>query len=484
LSANDKLEKYCAELSNLYDIRSLLQWDSSVMMPVKGSSYRANQMAFISAQIYQCLNNPYLLELIDRAKEEDLNPWQQANIHNIHRKYLHNKALDHNLVEESTKLYLTCEMNWREAVTQNNFKLFANSFKDVVKISQEISQRKSQLLELSPYDSLLDMYDFGRRSKEIDIIFKDLENFLPSFLQRVAKKQDTIESINLHCPIAKQKELAGICIEALGFSLENGRLDTSAHPFSISISPQDIRITTRYDENNFISSIAAVLHETGHALYEQNLPLEFSSQMVGKNCGMTIHESQSLFIERHIGVTKEFFIWLSKYMDNNVNPEQLYKIATKIGHSPIRVETDEVSYPLHIILRYKLEKLLLSGDLAVDDLPDIWNEESVRLLNYLPKNYREGCLQDIHWAWGAFGYFPTYTLGAIFASQLAACLSKEIHIHSLIEKGNFIPITSWLKEKIHRFGSKYNANELIINSTSSHLNVDIFKKYLNDKYLV
>lgn len=484
MSANDKLEKYCAELSNLYDIRSLLQWDNSVTMPVKGASYRANQMAFISAQIYQRLHNPYLLELIERAKEEDLNPWQQANIHNIYRKYLHNKALDHNLVEESTKLYLICEMNWREAVKQNNFKLFANSFKDVVKISQEISQRKSQLLELSPYDSLLDMYDSGRRSQEIDIIFKDLENFLPNFLQEIAKKQDAIESINLQYPITKQKELADICMKALGFSLENGRLDTSAHPFSISISPQDIRITTRYDENNFISSIAAVLHETGHALYEQNLPLEFSSQMVGKNCGMTIHESQSLFIERHIGVTKEFFIWLSKYMDNNANPEQLYKIATKIGHSPIRVDTDEASYPLHIILRYKLEKILLSGDLAVDDLPDAWNEESVRLLNYLPKNYREGCLQDIHWAWGAFGYFPTYTLGAIFASQLAACLSKEIDINSLIEEGNFIPITSWLKEKIHRFGSKYNANELIINSTSSHLNVDIFKEYLKDKYLV
>jgi len=204
---------------------------------------------------------------------------------------------------------------------------------------------------------------------------------------------------------------------------------------------------------------------------------------------MTIHESQSLFIERHIGITKEFFSWLEPELVKNfgmhsiTNPENLYNLSTKIGTSLIRVDADEVTYPAHIIMRYKLEKALLSGDLPIEDLPMAWNEASIRLFGVKPKDFSEGCLQDIHWAWGAFGYFPTYTLGAMFAAQIDNHLRKSMDVSAFIKKGDFKPIIAWLDDNIHSFGSRYTADELIIKSTGSSLDANIFKQYLSNKYL-
>ena len=231
------------------------------------------------------------------------------------------------------------------------------------------------------------------------------------------------------------------------------------------------------------------MHETGHGIYEQNLPDKLVYQPVSSACGMTIHESQSLFVERHIGITKEFFEWLMPYLTNQFgnnsafDANNLYNMSTKIGMSLIRVDADEVTYPAHIIMRYKLEKAMLSGDLAIDDLPLAWEDESFRLFGVVPKNLAEGCLQDIHWAWGALGYFPTYTLGAMFAAQINDHLNKIMNVGDFIKDGNFKPIVKWLNDNIHSYGSVYNSDELIVNSTGRKLDPQIFKQYLTDKYL-
>ena len=489
--AYQNLAKYFKEITILNSISALASWDNSVMMPKGGASLRQEQMVYLSNQAYQLMNNPLIEELIGKAEEEILSAWQKANITKIKRDFLHNKAIDQQLVEASTKAALACEMNWRDARANNDFKLFAQYFAQVLKLTQEISLRKAELLNLSPYDALLDSYDSGQKSANIDLIFADLESFLPSFIKEVQERQKSYQTLDFNQSFSseKQKELGIFCMKALGFNFNNGRLDTSAHPFSSGFSPSDVRITTRYNEQDFLTGIAGILHETGHALYEQNLPQgDFSFQPVASACGMTIHESQSLFVERHIGITKEFFTWLQPHIakefgaGKELDPESLYKLSTKVGSSLIRVEADEVTYPAHIIMRYKLEKAMLAGDLQIADLPGAWDDEIYKLLHIRPNNYSDGCLQDIHWSWGAFGYFPTYTLGAMFAAQIDHKINQSINTKTLIKSGNFLPIIDWLKNNIHMHGSKYSSDELIFEATGSKLDPNIFKNYLKSKF--
>ncbi len=488
-NAYNSLTSIFKEIGILQSISSLAQWDNDVIMPKGGASLRSDQMIFLSGQIYQRLNNSNIANLIEDSV--DLTDWQQANLVKIKRLYLRNQAVDQKLVEATTKTALECELNWRDARKNNDFKLFAKYFSPLLKLVQETSLREAEMLNLSQYNALLDTYDLGRKAEEIDLIFTDLEKFLPDFIDQVKIKQNTqiTTPLNSNFPTLKQKNLGLLCMKALGFNLDKGRLDISTHPFSCGFSPDDVRITTRYEENNFLSGMAGILHETGHGIYEQNLPKQYMFQPVAQACGMTIHESQSLFVERHIGITKEFFHWLKPLVikefgyNPTLTPDNLYNLSTQVGHSLIRVDADEVTYPAHIIMRYKLERALLSGDLPIEDLPMAWDEMSLKLFGKKPKNLHDGCLQDIHWAWGAFGYFPTYTLGAMFAAQIDNHLRKSIDVSGLIKIGDFKPIITWLNDHIHSYGSKYNSDELIIKATGSSLDVNIFKQYLSNKYL-
>lgn len=491
MTAYKKLEEHFKKIGTLNSIQALISWDNNVMLPKGGASGCAMQMTYLSSETYKLLNDSSLKILVEDASAENLNDLQKSNLEHIKYQYLCNKAVDEKFVKEKTNATLACELNWREARANNDFKSFSQHFKPLLELVQEEASRKGELLGLGSYDALLDGYDKGRRSSEIDVIFSDLEIFLPDFISQVQEKQKTRKIIPLNGDFSeeKQKELGLLCMEALGFDLNRGRLDVSLHPFSTGISSNDVRITTRYDKKSFISGLYGVLHETGHALYEQNLPKDPIFQPVSNHCGMTIHESQSLFVENHIGNSKEFFSWImSQIIDKfgnhpSLTAENLYNITNKVSPSFIRVDADEVTYPAHVIMRYKLEKALLSGDLPIDELPTAWEEELYRLLKIKPKNFTEGCLQDIHWAWGAIGYFPTYTLGAMFASQLGSTMNKSMNNAELVIKGDLKPIIKWLKEKIHIHGSRYSSNELVINSTGESLNSDIFKQYLQKKYL-
>lgn len=488
-SAYTQLTDIFKEIGLLQSISASVKWDYDVMMPKGSAGLKQEQLSFLSALIYQKLNNPKIAELIDKCTI--LDEWQQANLDLIKKQYIKNTAIDKQLVESLAKASIECEFNWREARKNQDFKLFAKYFKPLLKITQEIAAREADILQLSPYNALLDSYDSGRKSEEIDMIFADLEKFLPELIGKVKEKQNSINITKLskNFSLAKQNDISLICADSLGFNLNKGRLDLSTHPFSTGFSTDDVRITTRYDKNNLLSGLFAVLHETGHGIYEQNLPKEHAFQPVAKACGMTIHESQSLFVERHIGVTKNFFKWIEPVLFKKfgsypeLKADNLYKISTAIDTSLIRVDADEVTYPAHIIIRYNIEKALLSGDLLVEDLPAVWDEQSLRFFGIKPKNIAHGCLQDIHWTFGAIGYFPTYTLGAMFACQINDVISKKIPIATLIEQGNFKPIIEWLINNIHKNASKLDANSLILHSTNQKLNINIFKKYLQDKYL-
>jgi len=491
LLANKKLAEYYKEIGILNSINSVLHWDNNVMMPSGGANLRSTQLTYLSTKLYQLLNNPELEDLISKAENEDSSDIEKANINLIKRQYNDNKSVDEKLLNALTKASLTCELNWREARKENNFKLFSQHFKELLKLTQEKAIRKGELENLSPYDALLDIYDFGRRSSEIDVIFADLESFLPNFISQVQEKQKSQEIIPLigEFSIEKQKHLADICMNSLGFNLNHGRLDVSTHPFSTGFSPEDVRITTRYDEKSFLSGMYGVMHEAGHAIYEQNLPKKHPFQPVSNANGMTIHESQSLFVENQIGNRIEFFEFLDPHIKKlfgshpSLTSNNLYNIASRVKPSLIRVDADEVTYPVHVIMRYNLERSLLSGDLPVDELPAAWDAEIYKYLKIKPKKYSEGCLQDIHWACGSIGYFPTYTLGAMFAAQLNHSISKDMNKEAYIKSGNFIPIINELKNKIHNHGSSLTSNELIMNATGSNLDSSIFKQYLQNKYL-
>lgn len=489
LSANQKLIEYYQKIGILQSVVSLLQWDNSVMMPTGGAALRGEQLTLLSQEIYRLSSSTKLGDLIADAEDEALDAWQLANLNLIKKNYLYNQALDETLVKAFTKASLACELNWREARKANNFKLFAKYFAEVLTLTQEKASRLAESFNLSKYDVLLDLYDPGLKSAEVDIIFADLEKFLPEFIGKAQEKQKSIIPFVDNFAVEKQKELGIICMKALGFDLNKGRLDVSTHPFSTGFSPDDVRITTRYNQADFLSGLNGILHETGHALYEQNLPSKHSFQPVAKDCGMTIHESQSLFVERQIGISKEFFAWLNPHVkaifgnDKSLSPENLYNMVNKVTPSFIRVDADEVTYPAHIIMRYRLEKALLSGDLPIDEVPTAWEEQSLKLLQIKPSNFSEGCLQDIHWSCGALGYFPTYTLGAMLAAQIEHTMNKSLNCKELIAKGEFKPIITWLNEKIHSKGCLFNSSQLIQNATGSKLDSNIFKAYLSGKYL-
>ncbi|MEK6734542.1 MAG: carboxypeptidase M32, partial [Pseudomonadota bacterium] len=315
INAYQNLEEIFKEIGILKSITSLAQWDNDCYMPLDGSFLRQEQMVFLTSQIHQRITNPKIQDLILSAEEEELNGWEQANLRNIKREYIHNNAIDEDLAKQLTKARLVCEINWREARENNDYNNFKKYFKPLLNLIQEVSIRKAEILKLSPYDVLLDVHDEGRKSKEVDIIFADLEKFLLDFTNKIESKNEKNKPFPL--AIEKQKQLGLACMQNLSFDLKRGRLDTSTHPFSIGFSTKDVRITARYKQENLLSSLSDILHETGHGIYEQNLPQSFDLQPVGNACGMSIHESQSLFIERHIGLSKEFFIWLKSHLPDN-----------------------------------------------------------------------------------------------------------------------------------------------------------------------
>lgn len=486
------LEKVFRKLYDLEQVQSVLQWDSAVVMPKGGAKARGEQLATLKSIHHAILTDPGVEELLQKAQDEqrNLSGWQRANLKEMQRVFKHTNAVPRKLVKELSRAGSVCEMTWREARAANDFKMLAGPLKIVIEIVKEIAAAKAEALGCSPYDALLDQYEPGQKSEQLDIVFSDLRNFLPSFLSQVMEKQaaqPASSSMEGVYDIEKQRKLAKILAERVGFDFDHGRIDESHHPFCGGY-PSDIRITTRYNTHSFMPALMSVLHESGHAIYEAGLPQNWRGQPVGQARGMGIHESQSLLIEMQAGRSKEFLSFLAPFLGETLGThctaEELYKHCTKVQPSLIRVDADEVTYPLHVILRYYIEKYLIAGEMSVDDLPDAWRQGMEKFVGIVPDNDANGCMQDIHWMDGTFGYFPTYTLGAIYAAQIfAAAKRASSDIMPSLSRGEFLPLKTWLTQNIHDKASRYDKDELMIEATGSALDLDLYKAHLKERYL-
>lgn len=489
------LEKIFQKLNDIGQAMSALHWDTAVMMPSGGSRARGYQLATLTSIHHAILADDGVGELIAKAKSDEskLDPWQKANLLEMGKLYNHTAAVPRKLAQEITREGLNCEMVWREARAANDFKMLKPHLEKVLKLVREKAAIKAEAFGCSAYDALLDQYDRGRKSAQIDEVFDNLQNFLPDFIKAVIEKQASqpkIDELKGSFPVAKQKELANKMLGIIGFDFKHGRLDESHHPFCGGY-PGDVRITTRYDESNFITAIMGVQHEGGHAMYEANLPSRWVSQPVGSARGMSIHESQSLLMEMQVCRSRTFLEFAAPVYQEAFggkgkawSADNLYATCTKVEPSLIRVNADEVTYPAHILLRYYLEKYLISGEMEVADLPEAWAQGMEKFLGITPQTDKDGCMQDIHWMDGTFGYFPTYTLGAIYAAQLfKAAKDASPEINEGIAKGEFAPLMGWLKTNIHENGCLYSTDELMEKATGSALDVEVYKEHLKTRYL-
>lgn len=479
------------------DALGILDWDQATTMPEGSADGRAEQIATLSVLRHELVVDPAVSDGIARAKQDfdaaETDAWHQGNLREMERAYLLAAAVPGDLVEAAARANAMCEVDWRRARAENDFASLLPALREVLNLVRQTADARAAALSLAPYDALLEEYEAGTRMARLDPLFDRLAEFLPAFLPQVLERQNAQPApVRPEGPfaIADQRALAAELMQALGFDFARGRLDISHHPFCGGATG-DVRITTRYNENDFTESLMGVLHETGHALYESGLPEDWQFQPVGNALGMAIHESQSLLIEMQVSRSRPFLAFALPRMRDAFGGDgpgwevdNLYRLYTRVEPGFIRVDADEVTYPLHIILRYRLEQAMLSGDLDLADLPGAWNDGMRDLLGITPPDDRHGCLQDVHWPSGSFGYFPTYTLGAMAAAQFYRAAHRDMpDLEGDIAAGRLAPLVSWLRAHVHGQGSCRTADELLSRATGEPLNPEIFLAHLQARYL-
>ena len=492
--AYDQLEARFKKASILGDALSVLHWDMATMMPDGGAEARAEQLALLKTLAHQAITGEDMADLLDRARAEAGDDWERANLHEMHRDWVHAAAVPADLVDAMAKAESACEMIWRQARPNADFAAVLPSLREILNLTIQAGQAKAEALGVGIYDALLDQYEPDGRSADIDAVFVDLESFLPDFIGQVLDAQAARPQPHLPAgpfPVERQRALGQQVMALLGFDFHCGRQDVSAHPFCGGY-PEDVRITTRYDTADFTSALMGVIHETGHALYDFGLPGgRWRSQPVGRARGMQMHESQSLLMEMQACRSRGFIDHAAPLMREALggtgagwDAENLYRLGTQVERGFIRVDADECTYPAHVIIRYGLEKALIEGRMDLADLPQAWNQGYQRLLGITPPDDRLGCLQDIHWFGGSWGYFPTYTLGAMTAAQLfAAAKQADPSIEPGIAHGDFKPLLAWLRDNVHAKGSSLSTRDLLIQATGKPLDGAIFKAHLRARYL-
>jgi len=493
MEAYDELARRFARLTTLGEVEAVMQWDTATVMSASAAASRADQMALLQVLQQEVLTASDTEDLLHRAGEGELDDWQRANLREMDRRYRHASAVPNDLVEAFAKACSRCEHHWRTARADNDFARIAGDLGEVVSLVRQIGQARGEALSLSPYEALLDQYEPGTRCADIDPHFDALADWLPDFLQEVQAAQaarPAVQPLDGPFDVDAQRGLGEALMKAVGFDFSRGRLDVSLHPFCGG-NPDDIRITTRFEEEDFAPSLMGVLHESGHAMYESNLPSDWRSQPVGKARGMAVHESQSLLIEMQACRSRAFLAFAAPHVREAFGgsgpaweAENLYRRNTRVQPDLIRVDADEVTYPAHVLLRYRLEKAMVQGELEVADLSEAWNEGFRGLLGLTPPDDRRGCLQDIHWFDGAFGYFPSYTLGAMLAAQLFAAADSAISdLEGALGRGDFGPLVGWLREHVHRHGSRYTTPELVKVATGAPLGLEAYQRHLRARYV-
>ncbi|KJF80925.1 carboxypeptidase M32 [Photobacterium angustum] len=492
MSYYQKLEQHARKLSRLDHLSAICGWDQAAMMPSGGAEARSEAMAELAVITHELSTADYLADWFEQAEQEQLSDAERISLAALKRQWMMHNILPADLVEQKSLLGSQCEHAWRTQRKENDWEGFKQNLIPVVNLARQEAAIRSKSTGLSLYDALLDLYEPGMTSEVLDGIFADVKSWLPQLIQDVQNKQknEAVLPLTGTFPIIEQNALSLDVMKLLNFDFNHGRLDISTHPFCGGVST-DVRITTRYDETDFTSALMGVIHETGHARYEQGLPHQWRDLPVGQARSMGIHESQSLFFEMQLSRNIDFARKLAplaqktfnRETDSALTAENLNTINTRVKPGFIRVDADEVTYPAHVILRYEIERDLIEGNIEVDDIPEIWDRKMQAYLGIDTKgNFKDGCMQDIHWTDGSFGYFPSYTLGAMYAAQFMAAMKKVVDVEAAITSGDLSPIFTWLETNIWSKGCTLSTDELVKQATGETLNPRFFQQHLMARY--
>jgi carboxypeptidase Taq len=493
-SPYQQLEQEWKRLHAFRGALALLRWDAAVMMPRGSAEVRGEQLAALETEYHTLLTAPKISRLLDRAQANagSLDEWQAANLTEMRRQRDYAIATPAALISRLARATAVAEVRWFEARAANDFASFAPHLAEVVTLVRDKSALLGQAFGIAPYDALAEEFTPGLRSADIDILIKGYQRRLPVLIREAISTQEAqpVMPLQGRFPPSKQRACIKDVMTAFGFPFDRGRLDESDHPFTEGV-PGDVRVTTRLDANNPFGGLLAAAHEMGHAMYSFGLPKQWSHQPVGQDRGMAVEESQALLLEMVLCRSREFLQWLRPLLEKHFavsgpewEIENLYRMLTHVRRGSVRVDADELTYPAHIMLRYDIEQRLIGGDFPVRELPEVWNEAAERRLGLRPANDAEGCLQDIHWAVGAFGYFPSYIAGAAIAAQLHDAMRRDlVDLDGQVMRGEFKPLFGWLGEKLHSQGSRYSMHDLLMRATGKPLGPTAALRYLESKYL-
>ena len=477
----------------------IIHWDMEIYMPPKAVEQRSQQLALLSRIHHKLGTDPEIGKLLNAiqtsAEYQALGQVEKRNLYLINKSYQEQTALPEKLVADLAMQEALTVNTWKKAKAQKNFDLYKSDLQKLLDLSKQAAEILMKVKQTkTPYEALLDNFEPKMPAETITKTFNQLLAGLKPLIEKIENCQTkpSTQILNQPVPVENQRKITQLITGTLGYdtvsSEAGGRVDETEHPFTTGYY-DDVRITTHYYPNNFASSIFSVLHETGHALYEQNLNPQWQYQPVGSTCSYGIHESQSRFYENIIGRSKEFWTsFLPKIQQaapslGNLQLDPFIQAINKVERSKIRIEADEVTYSLHIIIRFELERDLFADKISVDELPEAWNQKYADYLGVKVENDSEGVMQDTHWASGLYGYFPSYALGNIYSGQITAALTKDLpDWRNELANGKLEDVNTWLNTNIHNKGDLYNPDELIKQATGEHLDSEPYLQYLNRKY--
>jgi carboxypeptidase Taq len=493
-STKDLYTEYVDRMRKIADVKyaaAVLEWDQETYLPPKGAEYRGRQLATLSEIAHEWFTAASLGDLLRELHQRgDLPEDQHRNVELSLEDYNKQKKFSPAFIRRLSETSSRSFHSWLQARTANSFSLFENDLGAMVGLKKEEAELAGY--EQHPYNALLDNFEKGCTIALLDKVFASVRGPLKDLLDKIATRPPVDNSfLRGDYPRQPQWDFGMGLIRQLGFDFDAGRQDLSEHPFTTSFNAHDVRITTRVDDKDFSHMTWSCIHETGHALYEQGLPIEYYGLPLGEYASLSIHESQSRLWENNVGRSLAWWQTIFSRLQatfpqplKDVSVEQFYKGINKVTPSLIRTEADEVSYHFHVMIRYQIEKSLLDGSLAVTDIPARWKDEYAVLLGVAVPDDKRGCLQDVHWSHGSFGYFPTYSLGSFYAAQfLSAADNQDLTIKTTLEEGRSEPLLKWLRTHIHRHGRRFTSEQLCESATGEPLNIQHFLDYLSDKYV-
>lgn len=492
-----QLKKIDNEIQLLQHTNAVLGWDQETLMPQEAISERSEQLSLLGGIIHERETSSEIGDLLGKLGagdenplgSEELEPSDRAFVRAVYQDYVRLTRIPVDLVRRLTKKASVGQAAWAKARQDSDFAAFAPHLNDLIELALETSECLGYTDH--PYDALLDQYEPGMTTADVAGVFAELKEGLVPLVAAIADAQQVNDRVlKREYPEELQETFGREVLKAIGFSGDRGRLDTSVHPFTTSLGSDDVRLTTRYDRSHFPTSLFGIIHEGGHGMYEQGFDRAYHGTRLADGTSLGIHESMSRFWENVVGRSRPFwehyyprFRQLFPEQTEDVDLDEFYRAINKVEPSLIRVEADEVTYSLHIILRFELEQQMVSKSVSTNDLPDAWRSLSKDLLGIVPERDADGVLQDIHWSMGGIGYFPTYALGNVYGLQFVGAMKAQLHeFDALLRAGELAPVKAWLDENIHRHGRAKLPKELCMDISGAELSAKPFLAYLRNKY--